>query len=64
VHITRRNHIGEKMNDLIVSSRQKHNGMSCSKKGALALAALTAVKRNGEDLSWLKKRKLKFKLAV
>ena len=56
--------IGEKMNDLIVSSRQKHNGMSWSKRGSLALAALTAVKRNGEDLSWLEKRKLKFKLAA
>jgi hypothetical protein len=56
--------IGEKMNDLIVSSRQKHNGMSWSKRGSLALAALTSVKRNGEDLSWLEKRKLKFKLAA
>jgi len=56
--------IGEKMNDLIVSSRQKHNGMSWSKRGSLALAALTAVKRNGEDLCWLEKRKLNFKLAA
>lgn len=56
--------IGEKMNDLLVSSRQKHNGMSWSKRGSLALAALTAVKRNGEDQSWLEKRQLKFKLAA
>jgi hypothetical protein len=36
--------IGEKINDLIVSNRQKHNGMSWSKKGSLALASLTAAK--------------------
>ncbi|MCP4567781.1 MAG: hypothetical protein GY841_09410 [FCB group bacterium] len=56
--------IGEKMNDVLVSSRQKHNGMSWSKRGSLALASLTAVKRNGESQSWLQKRKLKFKLAA
>lgn len=56
--------IGEKMNDLIVSSRQKHNGMSWSKKGSLALAALTAVKLNGEKDIWMKKGILQFKLAT
>lgn len=56
--------ICEKMNDLLVSSRQKHNGMSWSKKGSLSLAALTAVKRNGEDQYWLENRQLKFKLAA
>lgn len=56
--------IGEKMNDLIVSSRQKNNGMSWSKNGSLALAALTAAKLNGEDYTWLKQKKLSFKLAA
>jgi hypothetical protein len=56
--------IGEKMNDLIVSSRQKHNGMSWSKIGSLALAALTTAKLNGESQVWLEKRRLKFKLAA
>lgn len=56
--------IGEKMNDLIVSSRQKHNGMSWSKNGSLSLAALTAAKLNGEDLTWLEQKKLEFKLAA
>ena len=56
--------IGEKMNDLIVSSRQKHNGMSWSKIGSLALAALTTAKLNGESRGWLEKRRLKFKLAA
>jgi len=54
----------EKMNDLIVSSRQKHNGMSWSKIGSLALAALTMAKLNGESQVWLEKRKLLFKLAA
>ncbi len=56
--------IGEKMNDLIVSSRQKHNGMSWSKKGSLALAALTAAKLNGESSAWLERKELQFKLAA
>jgi hypothetical protein len=56
--------IGEKMNDLIVSSRQKHNGMSWSKNGSLALATLTTAKLNGEDHIWLRKKKLSFKLAA
>jgi len=56
--------IGEKMNDLIVSSRQKHNGMSWSKIGSLALAALTMAKLNGESQVWIEKRKLLFKLAA
>jgi hypothetical protein len=56
--------IGEKMNDLIVSTRQKHNGMSWSKKGSLALAALTAAKLNGESQEWLEKKELPLKLAA
>ena len=56
--------IGEKMNDLLVSSRQKHNGMSWSKSGSLALAALTMAKINGESQVWLEKKNLRFKLAA
>ncbi len=56
--------IGEKMNDLLVSSRQKHNSMSWSKNGSLALAALTATKYNGESQIWLEDRKLNFRLAA
>jgi len=33
--------IGEKMNDLVVSDRQKHNGMSWSNDGSVALASVT-----------------------
>jgi hypothetical protein len=56
--------IGEKMNDLIVSQRQKHNGMSWSPEGSSALAAITALKRNKENLRWFEQRTIAFKLAA
>ncbi len=56
--------IGEKMNDLVVSERQKHNGMSWSLPGSVALASITALKRNGESTRWFEKRGLRFKLAA
>ena len=56
--------IGEKMNDLVVSERQKHNGMSWSLPGSVALATITALKRNGESTRWFEKRGLRFKLAA
>ena len=56
--------IGEKMNDLVVSNRQKHNGMSWSKDGSIALASITALKRNNESEKWFRERKLSFKLAA
>lgn len=46
--------IGEKMNDLLVADRQKHNGMSWSPEGSVALAALTAAIRNRQLGSWFK----------
>ena len=56
--------IGEKMNDLVVSDRQKHNGMSWSKPGSVALASITALKRNKEANRWFEERELEFKLAA
>ena len=56
--------IGEKMNDLVVSDRQKHNGMSWSKTGSVALASITALKRNKEANRWFEERELEFKLAA
>jgi len=56
--------IGEKMNDLLVSDRQKHNGMSWSKNGSVALAAITALKRNKEHKRWFEKGEIEFKLAA
>jgi len=54
----------EKMNDLIVSGRQKHNGMSWSPEGSVALAALTALIRNREHESWFKKGTLDLELKL
>jgi hypothetical protein len=56
--------IGEKMNDLVVSDRQKHNGMSWSNPGSVALASISSLKRNGETIRWFEKRELVFKLAA
>lgn len=56
--------IGEKMNDLVVSERQKHSGMSWSRQGSVALASVTAIKRNQEFKTWFNKRELEFKLAA
>jgi len=39
---------GEKANDLVVSSRQKHNGMSWRSHGSTALASITALVKNRE----------------
>src|SRR5512135_2652629 len=42
----------EKFNDWAVSERCKHQGMSWSPEGVLALAALEAAQRNGELDAW------------
>ena len=51
---------GEKANDLVVSDRQKHNGMSWSKPGSAALAAVTALVRNQEYKRWFQTGTLSF----
>jgi hypothetical protein len=51
---------GEKTNDLVVSDRQKHNGMSWSKPGSVALAAITALVRNQEYKRWFHTGTLSF----
>ena len=53
---------GEKCNDLLVSQRQKHNGMSWSQVGSVALAAITALVRNSESTTWFKTGDINFKL--
>lgn len=50
----------EKANDLVVSTRQKHNGMSWSADGSTSLATLTAVRRNSEDRNWLLHHEIQF----
>ena len=54
--------IGEKMNDLVVAERQKHNGMSWSKEGTVALASITALKRISESRKWFEEKELAFRL--
>ena len=54
----------EKANDLLVSARQKHQGMSWSQTGSLALAALTAVVKNGHQKSWLQNKELPFEFPL
>ncbi len=56
--------IGEKMNDLVVSDRQKHHGMSWSITGSVALASLTVLARNGEHARWFEEGDIEFKLAA
>jgi hypothetical protein len=48
----------EKYNDWAVSARCKHQGMSWSPQGVLALAALEATRRNGELDEWRRDRAL------
>jgi len=53
---------GEKANDLLVAERQKHNGMSWSLSGSVALASVTALKHNREYHKWFRERKIAFAL--
>jgi Uncharacterised protein family (UPF0236) len=48
----------EKFNDWAVSARCKHQGMSWSPQGVLALAALEVARRNGELAAWRRDRVL------
>ena len=51
---------GEKANDLIVSQRQKHNGMSWSDDGSLAFASVSSVIKNNELLNWIHSHDIRF----
>lgn len=54
----------EKANDVVVSQRQKHNGMSWSPDGSLSLATLAAVRRNSQDRHWLRHHDISFQLSA
>jgi len=54
---------GEKANDLCVATRQKHNGMSWSKDGSVALATVTALHLNRESENWISRKQIQFKFA-
>ena len=51
---------GEKANDLAVSTRQKHNGMSWSTSGSNSLATVTTLHLNNEQSDWLLHQKISF----
>jgi len=53
---------GEKANDLIVSNRQKHNGMSWSDIGSTTLASVSAIQYNNELENWVNNATLSLKL--
>jgi len=53
---------GEKANGLVVSGRQKHNGMSWSKDGSVALATIKSLHLNKEHENWYCNDKINFKL--
>lgn len=55
---------GEKANDLVVSTRQKHNGMSWRPRGSTALASITALVKNHEYPCWFSNQTLAFSFAA
>lgn len=54
--------LGEKSNDLIVSARQKHNGMSWSGDGSVAFATVASVSYNNEIAQWVGSHNIGFNL--
>ncbi len=56
--------IGEKMDDFVVSSCQKYNGMSWPKAGSVCLTTITSLKRNKKNDKWFEMKDLNFKLAA
>jgi hypothetical protein len=55
---------GEKANDLVVADRQKHNGMSWSKDGSVALATVKRLHLNNEHKNWYSNGVIDFKLVA
>jgi hypothetical protein len=55
---------GEKENDLVVATRQKHTGMSWLPPGPIALVALAITARNQAVDRWFRTGQIEFKLAA
>ena len=53
----------EKANDLVVATRQKHNGMSWSRIGSGALAVISATMINGELKGWMTEHRISYRMA-
>ncbi len=54
--------LGEKSNDIIVSNRQKHNGMSWSNDGSVAFASVATASHNDQIGHWIQNRDISFSL--
>jgi len=52
--------MGEKSNDLVVSNRQKHNGMSWSREGSVGFASVSALIQNDDLNNWVRYRSVRF----
>ncbi|MCD8307295.1 MAG: hypothetical protein LUD51_03595 [Clostridia bacterium] len=48
----------EKENDMLVASRQKHNGMSWTKDGSGSLAAIEMIYQNKQEKLWFQKKQI------
>lgn len=55
---------GEKSNDLVVSARQKHNGMSWSSVGSRAFASVASASSNCQLHAWVHNTTIDFKIAA
>ena len=55
---------GEKANDRVVSDRQKHNGMSRSQDGSIALSTLRSLVCNDNEQEWFESRTVSFRQAA
>jgi len=51
----------DKTIEILVASRQKHNGMSWSKDGSVALATISTLYKNNEQKNWQEKSRIEFK---
>jgi len=54
--------LGEKANDIVVSNRQKHNGMSWSNNGSASFATVASASWNHEIEQWIHHRDVSFQL--
>lgn len=60
--LTNASNQGEKSNDIIVASRQKHNGMSWCDSGSKNMGNISLVISNQEDTQWYTRGQLLFKM--
>ena len=60
--LTNASNQGEKSNDIIVASRQKHNGMSWCDSGSKNMGNISLVISNQEDTQWYTRWRLLLKI--